>query len=485
MRFILILISALFLSVVAKSQHYHFFYIQSDQQQPFYIKMGKEVMSSSSAGFLIIPKLKDSAFEMIVGFPQNQFPEYRFSIASVKKDRGLMLKNYVEKGWGLFDLNSMETIMGEKINRVEQAKVKVPEPLTADVFTAILATVIDDPGLLATELVLREPSKASYASNAVVLSETQQAKKAIDKPVVSAKKPVTEKNVTANKQVLPPVRQMEETKETQSKKSETEIAVIDKAAGKETTNEKNIESITKSSESKVVDTVKETVGQKMVLSPSQTMPITPHVGNISKTGKISETDLGTSLELVFTDLSASGKVDTIMVLLEKETVVSLAPALPEKSITEVTPAVDSVSKTSVSIAKEKIEPAPAVKEAVPEKGNDITLPGARKSTRAACSKISSEKDVSALRRRMVGLKDEDDMISLALKDFKQKCYTSDQVKTISFVFVREEGRYKLLDAAYPYVYDPDNYVELESLLNEPYFIYRFKALIRMPSTKLP
>jgi Domain of unknown function (DUF4476) len=92
--------------------------------------------------------------------------------------------------------------------------------------------------------------------------------------------------------------------------------------------------------------------------------------------------------------------------------------------------------------------------------------------------------VTALRRRMVGLRDEDDMISLALKDFKQKCYTSDQVKTISFVFVREEGRYKLLDAAYPYVYDPDNYVVLESLLNEPYFIYRFKALIGMPANKL-
>ena len=234
-----------------------------------------------------------------------------------------------------------------------------------------------------------------------------------------------------------------------------------------------------------MDTVKETVGQKMVLESPPTIPITPLVGNIAKTGKISEKDLGSSLELVFTDLSASGKVDTIMVLLEKETVVSLAPALPEKSITEVTPAVDSVSKTSVSVAKEKTESAPTVKEAVSEKANDITMPGSRKNTRAACSKLSSEKDVSALRRRMVGLKDEDDMISLALKDFKQKCYTSDQVKTISFVFVREEGRYKLLDAAYPYVYDPDNYVVLESLLNEPYFIYRFKALIRMPSTKLP
>ena len=74
MRLLLIFLSFLFIATGVRSQHHHFFYIQSDQQQPFYIKLGNEVMSSSSAGFLIIPKLKDSAFEMIVGFPNDQFP---------------------------------------------------------------------------------------------------------------------------------------------------------------------------------------------------------------------------------------------------------------------------------------------------------------------------------------------------------------------------------------------------------------------------
>jgi hypothetical protein len=86
---------------------------------------------------------------------------------------------------------------------------------------------------------------------------------------------------------------------------------------------------------------------------------------------------------------------------------------------------------------------------------------------------------------MVGLKDEDDMVAVALKDFKQKCFTTEQVKDVSFVFIRDEGRYKLLDAAYPYVYDPDNFTALESLLSDPYFIHRFRAFIKSPESKVP
>jgi hypothetical protein len=90
--------------------------------------------------------------------------------------------------------------------------------------------------------------------------------------------------------------------------------------------------------------------------------------------------------------------------------------------------------------------------------------------------MATEKDLAAVRKKMVGIKDEDEMVLAALRDFKQRCYTTEQVKTISYVFTREEGKYKLIDAAYPYIYDPANYGQLETLLKDKYFIYRFKAL---------
>jgi hypothetical protein len=43
--------------------------------------------------------------------------------------------------------------MGDKIPEKEKPKASVPAPLTNDAFTVVLASVIDDPGLLATPLV--------------------------------------------------------------------------------------------------------------------------------------------------------------------------------------------------------------------------------------------------------------------------------------------------------------------------------------------
>jgi len=73
--------------------------------------------------------------------------------------------------------------------------------------------------------------------------------------------------------------------------------------------------------------------------------------------------------------------------------------------------------------------------------------------------------------------DEDEMIATALRDIKSKCYTTERIQNLSYVFTTDKGRYKLFDAAHPYVYDPTNYVQLERLLNQDYYINRFRALI--------
>ena len=70
------------------------------------------------------------------------------------------------------------------------------------------------------------------------------------------------------------------------------------------------------------------------------------------------------------------------------------------------------------------------------------------------------------------------MINAATKLFKQKCYSVEQVKNLSSLFFKDEGKYKFFDAAYPYVHDTPNYNQLESQLTDAYFITRFKAMIR-------
>ena len=84
----LYLILSLFLATGAYAQHHHYLYIQTEPPQPFYLKMGADLLNSNAGGFLILPKLRDSSYQFTIGFPGNLFPPYKFTISSMKKDKG-------------------------------------------------------------------------------------------------------------------------------------------------------------------------------------------------------------------------------------------------------------------------------------------------------------------------------------------------------------------------------------------------------------
>jgi hypothetical protein len=69
------------------------------------------------------------------------------------------------------------------------------------------------------------------------------------------------------------------------------------------------------------------------------------------------------------------------------------------------------------------------------------------------------------------------MVGFAQKVFKAKCFTTDKVKNLGFLFLNDKGRYKFFDMAYPYVSDPQNFSSLQSQLTDTYFLNRFKAMV--------
>ena len=82
------------------AQQVHFVYLQTENGQPFYVKLDNKVVSSSSAGYLILPKLVDGDYKLSIGFPKKEFPEEDFKIVVDEKNEGFLLKNFGEKGWG-------------------------------------------------------------------------------------------------------------------------------------------------------------------------------------------------------------------------------------------------------------------------------------------------------------------------------------------------------------------------------------------------
>ncbi|HEY6061978.1 MAG TPA: DUF4476 domain-containing protein [Chitinophagaceae bacterium] len=133
-------------SLTGFSQKVYFVYLQSEAEQPFFVKMNGKIHSSSASGYVILSKLHDSTYNFTVGFPQNKWPEQNFSVSINKKDHGYILKNFGEKGWGLFDLQTLAVQMAVSGSaKIEEKKAE--ENKDVSVFTDILSKAADDPSL--------------------------------------------------------------------------------------------------------------------------------------------------------------------------------------------------------------------------------------------------------------------------------------------------------------------------------------------------
>ena len=96
-----------------------------------------------------------------------------------------------------------------------------------------------------------------------------------------------------------------------------------------------------------------------------------------------------------------------------------------------------------------------------------------------CKSLAADTDVDKLRIKMLAENNVDDRIAAARKYFKTKCFYTKQIKSLSELFLSDEGRYRFFDAAFPFAIDTDNFKGLVALLSDEYFVNRFKAMVRM------
>lgn len=171
-------------SVAVFSQKVYFVYLQTEQEQPFYVRLNDKLYSSTASGYLILSQLRDSTYYFLVGFPGSKWPEQRFNVTISGKDHGYLVKNFGEKGWGLFNLQSMNIQMAEgdkRQGRINMEKKEVSE------FTSVLSKASDDPSLL---------EKPVFAANVVeqpVKESIVKTEPPLEKPIV--KEPVREESI--------------------------------------------------------------------------------------------------------------------------------------------------------------------------------------------------------------------------------------------------------------------------------------------------
>ena len=401
MKPFLFLTALLFAGMFAKAQHNHFVYLQADNKQPFYVKVKENVYSSSSSGYLIIPKLQAGTHTLSIGFPKNQWPEQTIPVTISGRDLGYLLKNFDGKGWGLFNIQTMDVIMSSTAGGPSTPAAK-PETKT-DEFSTALADVVNTPSIKE----IKEEKKP------------EPVKKEVPVAVIPVSNPV--------ETVKTPEKTAEPVKETPA----VPKSVIKKIRSTQTGEASNITYL-----------ISDEFGSDTV---DISIPI----------------DKTAAVETKAEEIKEVKPVETA----KTKDAAKAAPAKEEPKFIEIDlPAASKPSETTV--------PVKEIKKEETIKAAPLAM------INSDCKTVATEDDFMKTRKKMTAQKSDDDMVNAAKKLFKQKCYSTAQVKNLSVLFLKDDGKYKFFDAVYPFVYDSREFKQLESQLSEEYYISRFRSMIR-------
>jgi Domain of unknown function (DUF4476) len=366
----------LFISVAARAQQNYFVYVQTDNKQPFYIKMKDKIMSSSTAGYLVIPKLTTGTYAFTVGFPKDQWVQQSFNIVIGTNDAGYLLKNFGDKGWGLYNIQTMEISM----NGAAPSSPTKTASDNDDVFATTLSGVAN--------------------TNLSVKKEVTPAP--VKEEPIAVKEPVTKEveKITPNR-----IQKIQTFNDDDGKT----IVYTDKSNNK-------------------IDTIR-------IFIPIENAPV----------------------------------VEEPVIIKNVETV-KAEPVKDKKFLDiDMQSANEKVAEKKEPIKKE--DPTPIIEPVVTREKPVLTF-------NSDCKANATEDDFFKTRKKMVAEDSDDAMVEAARKQFKQKCYSVEQIKNLCLLFLNDAAKYKFFDAVYPYTSDTQNFAGLEALLKDEYYIKRFKSMIR-------
>ena len=430
----------------ANAQQVHFVYLQTENSQPFYVKVNNKVVSSSPEGYVIIPNLIDNMYEIVIGFPKNEFPEEKFMVPVDKKNEGFLVKNFGEKGWSLFNMQTLALI-----NKTETPTVAVTTKIQDDPFSKMLASVVKDSSLLQkiepvaekpAAVVAEKPADAVIQTPAITMVDTPATAgvTAVEKPDSNTiETPVVEKPA--------PITRILSLRE----KAGVEMIYVDKG-------EKDNDTV------RIFMPVSEAENKKE--------------GQVSvKESKINEAPSGI-------DTSRFNITPTIITAPPssydaKETPVVKDSSFEKKEAVERPAIIIYDSSSAVTKSSEVTSRSPEVAKAANKESEIIVLPRAATSSKvnSDCKSFATDSDFLKLRKKMAAENNNEDMINAAKKVFRSQCFSTEQIRNLSYLFLNDEGKYMFFDAAYAYTSDSDQYATLESQLTDPYYITRFKAMI--------
>ncbi|MEY3432655.1 MAG: hypothetical protein RL131_591 [Bacteroidota bacterium] len=144
----------------------------------------------------------------------------------------------------------------------------------------------------------------------------------------------------------------------------------------------------------------------------------------------------------------------------------------QKEVSKVVPVKSEEQKLEKKEDKGEGEPKPQSAAPVENK-----VQSAGKSIRSCASPFASDKDVKALKKKMIGIVSDQDIVNAVIKAMGERCYSCRQLAELSWLFTDETVRLKLFQRAYTWVADPDKFADLESTLVQDATIAAFRKIM--------
>ncbi|HUR11195.1 MAG TPA: DUF4476 domain-containing protein [Flavitalea sp.] len=445
-KFLPFLIPALFCSFLSFSQQEFYIFLQSDNNQPFYSKIGSRIYSSSAAGHLVIANLKDSSYTLTIGFPKNLYSEVEFLVAVNRKDQGFQLKNMGEQGWVLFNFISLQTIKPKSSVKGSAKNLQEIKKKT-DGYSTLMAGVVNDTAVLYASQApyieaakpdvqkisptrpieaIKEPPLRNIDSGAFVKTQTVPVPKDSVKIPVSVQDSVTIASESKKKPVVTADTVMAKVEQTRSKKDST------------------------ISQKETVFVFRDSSSRKNSGQTGSTVPE-------ASVNFLKEERKNSSLDRMYV-VRDSAKADTVSISIAFET----APQETPKLINEIKDSVNTKGTSATVVIK---------RDSIAESKKIQMI-------NSDCRNFASDMDVDKLRIKILAEKKDNEKIAAARKYYKNKCFTSKQIKALSELFYVESSKFNFLAASYPFVSDSENYRNLVTLLNDSEYVSRFNALFR-------
>lgn len=402
-------------------QSKYFVYLQTEPAQPFYIRINGQQLSANASGYLILPQLKDDDYKLVVGFPQNKYPEQTYNFTIDSKDKGYLVKDFGgSEGWGLFDLQTMavqKPLSANEAKAMANTTPSTPEPQTVPKenvsdFTKVLSKAANDPGLL--EKPKEEP-----------------------KPVIVEKK---------------------------------EEVVIEETP-------KPVEEQTETVSSAPQETAKPKPAETIENTDVSSAPVEQPASQPKNTVSSSNGQSGVSV--TYPNKNEQGQSEPVTIFIPEPRVAQKEELPVEEEIVQEAIAEEKTQETPVppTVEQKKSSEKFEVEEKLPIEEKSSKEVEKVVTTNSDCKKVADEDDFLRLRRQMAQKDNDEAMISQAKTAFRSKCYSTAQIKYLSSMFLSNAGKYNFFEVARQHVADRENFASLGSEIQDQSYREKFNTLV--------